>query len=93
MEDKKQAVYDLTTSRLLFLIKEDEVPARLSYIVDEVAIKRFNRLANEGYKSYTQDGLRIEFDDDDFKPFLADIDDWLEEKDKNTTDGYRVRFL
>lgn len=93
LSDRKQAVFEITSNRLCFLLQESEVPQELSYIVDEVSIKRFNRLTNEGMKSYSEDGLSITFEDDDFSGFWDDINRWLERKEDKQKSKYTVRFL
>lgn len=93
LEDKKSAILSLTEERLKRLIKEDNIPQKLEYIVVEVAIKRYNRLSNEGMKSYSQEGLSITFDDNDFAEFMDDINDYLDEIDAKRKSKYKVRFL
>lgn len=53
-----------------------QVPNELAYIPIEVAVRRYNRLKNEGMASYTQEGESITFNSNDFDDFQADIDDW-----------------
>lgn len=52
------------------------VPSELAYIPIEVAVRRYNRLKNEGMSSYTQEGESISFNSNDFDDFQADIADW-----------------
>lgn len=83
----------ITASRLCLLLGGlDAVPDELSYIVTEVAVKRFNRIGSEGTESHTVEGEHMQWNtDDDFAEYQNDIQAWLD-----ANDGYnvrRVRFL
>lgn len=52
------------------------VPDQFGFIVLEVAVKRFNRLKNEGMSSYTQEGESISFNSNDFDDYQGYIDDY-----------------
>lgn len=63
------------------------IPDVLDYIALEVAVKRYNRLANEGMSSYSQEGQSIAFNTNDFDEFSNDIANWKDEnsvKDNNS---------
>lgn len=60
----------------LGLKNKDNIPESLSYIVLEVSIRRYNRMKNEGMKSYGQEGESITYQSTDFDDFLTDIDDY-----------------
>lgn len=66
--------------KLLLSIQED-LPAELEHIVRAVAVKKFNRLKNEGMASYSQDGESITFNSNDFDDFKDEIDQYR--KDNN----------
>lgn len=67
----------------------DTIPAELEYIVVEVSVSRYNRISSEGTTSHSLDGTSYTWVDDDFTPYLNDIEDWLK---KNSGRG-KVRFL
>ncbi len=67
---------DLQLRFKLALDAGEQVPNELAYIPIEVAVRRYNRLKNEGMTSYTQEGESITFNSNDFDDFQADIDDW-----------------
>jgi len=66
-------IVDMTNKRLKSLTGLKEITEDLDYIVIEVSIKRFNRLKNEGMKTYSQEGESIAFDDNDFSEFSTEI--------------------
>lgn len=71
-----------------------QVPNELAYIPIEVAVRRYNRLKNEGMASYTQEGESITFNSNDFDDFQVDIDDWRKRHSHGvltTVDPYRKR--
>lgn len=69
-------IIDNTEKRLLtFLpLNEKDVPQRLDFVVEEVAVKRYNRVGAEGMTSETLDGHSTKFQDDDFDEFLNFIE-------------------
>ncbi len=79
-----------TTSALSFklgLKDDNNIPSELEFILIEVAVKRYNRLANEGMSSYSQEGQSITFSTNDFDEFASDIANWKDEnsvKDNNS---------
>lgn len=98
-DDKRDKILSLivknTTQALrlrLGLKPAADIPSELDYIVLEVSVRRYNRLANEGMKSYTQEGESITFNSDDFADFAADIEAWKDDKDKPSSTG-RFVFL
>lgn len=93
-DDKRDGILKLiiknTTSALSFklgLKVDDNIPSELDFILLEVAVKRYNRLANEGMSSYSQEGQSITFSTNDFDEFASDITAWKDEnsvKDNNS---------
>ncbi|KKI55467.1 hypothetical protein UF72_0693 [Staphylococcus equorum subsp. equorum] len=69
-------IIDNTEKRLLtFLpLNEQVIPQRLEFIIEEVAVKRYNRVGAEGMTSETLDGHSTKFQDDDFDEFLSFIE-------------------
>lgn len=89
-----QTIISLTESRLKNLLGgTDAVPTSLSYIVTEVAIRRFNRVGSEGFASHTVEGETMAWPDDDFAPYNDDIQAYLDTQDDPSTHKGRVRFL
>lgn len=90
-DDQLKAILKLTQARLLVLLGVQTVPEELSYILVEVAIKRFNRIGSEGVASHSIEGESMTFTDDDFAPFEDDMQAWRS-KQHDQKKG-RVRFL
>lgn len=85
-----------TTQALSFKLGlKDSVPIPdvLDYIALEVSVKRYNRLANEGMSSYTQEGQSITFSANDFDEFANDIDTWKDENGVKDNNSGRFLFL
>lgn len=80
----------MATNRLGFLIKnikkgfnlpvEDStiIPDDLTWILDEVIVRRFNRIGSEGYSSQSVEGHSVSFSTNDFQEFLNDIHSYYE---------------
>lgn len=82
-------IAEMVTNALRFklgLEANTPFPSELNYIAYEVAVKRFNRLKNEGMQSYSQEGESITYNSNDFDEFLDDINEWKRRKavDKRT---------
>ena len=94
LDGKLTTIIDMTESRLRVLLGGvKSVPDVLEYIVMEVAIKRFNRVGSEGLASHSVEGESMAWEEDDFKPFLGDIQDYLSTLDEPSTYKGRVKFI
>ncbi|MCG1702539.1 phage head-tail connector protein [Staphylococcus epidermidis] len=75
-DDKQDELLEIiisnTEKRLISLLPVDieEVPDRLEYIVEEVAVKRFNRVGAEGMTQESVDGHSNTFQNNDFDEYL-----------------------
>lgn len=92
-DDLLQLIIDNTEQALSFKLGTDKVPDELSYIAMEVCVRRYNRLANEGMSSYSQEGQTITFNSSDFDDFLDDINAWRERNGKNVKSLGHVQFF
>lgn len=94
LDGKLTTIIDMTESRLRVLLGGVKfVPDVLDYVVMEVAIKRFNRVGSEGLASHSVEGESMAWEEDDFKPFLGDIQDYLSTLDEPSTYKGRVKFI
>lgn len=68
------------------------VPVELNYIVEEITIRRYNRIGSEGMKTDSVEGDRIEFYDlkDEFVPYLDIIES---HRDKPTEEPKRGKVM
>lgn len=79
-DDKQDSLLNIiinnTEKRLISLLPLDveEIPVRLEYIVEEVAVKRFNRVGAEGMTNESIDGRSNTFQDNDFDEYMDVID-------------------
>ena len=96
-DNKRDGILNLisknTESALCFKLGEKNVPDELSYIALEVAVKRYNRIANEGMSQYSQEGESITFSTNDFDEFTNDIDAWKDNHGKGDTRAGRFLFV
>lgn len=93
IQDKVETIMELTEQRLMLMLGQSIVPDELSYIVIEVTIARYNRIGSEGVASHSVSSETMTWTDDDFKPYMSDIQAWLNaQEDPNTIRG-KVRFI
>ena len=91
-----QLILDNTSASLKIKLHRkasETVPDELNYILLEVAVRRFNRLKNEGMANYSQEGESITFNSDDFDDFKDDIVDWLADQEDKPTSLGKVSFI
>lgn len=92
-DDVILAILDNAEARLkAFLENAQEVPEELNYIIIEVAVSRFNRIGSEGFTSHGIEGESVSFSDDDFSPFMDDINRY-KELQKKAADAKRGKFV
>ncbi len=87
-----QIIIDNVSSHLRALLGKD-VPEKLNFIVEEISIRRFNRLGTEGMRSESVEGHNITFYDlkDEFVPYESII---AEHKDPPEKPGRgKVMFI
>lgn len=70
---------DATDALKLLLSINEDLPQSLEHIVRAVAVKKFNRLKNEGMASYSQDGESITFNSNDFDDFKDEIEHYRQD--------------
>ncbi|WP_192948091.1 phage head-tail connector protein [Staphylococcus ureilyticus] len=75
-DDILKNIINNTEQRLLVKLPEHEkeIPSKLLFIVEEVAIKRFNRIGAEGMSTESVDGRTNTFINGDFDEYLDDIE-------------------
>lgn len=89
-------IIDNTEQALSFklgLAKDEDFPNELGFIALEVCVRRYNRLANEGMASYSQEGQSITFNSSDFDDFEDDINAWRDQNGKNVKSLGHVQFF
>ncbi|MDM8100939.1 phage head-tail connector protein [Oceanobacillus oncorhynchi] len=62
----------------------ETVPSELDYIIEEITIRRFNRIGSEGMKSESVEGHKIDFYDLDkeLDPYMDIINDYGDDDSK-----------
>lgn len=72
----------MTREQLAMLVDEDSVPKKLEPIIQHVVLARFNRLGNEGYSSYSQEGESISYPSSDFDEYSSTISHYMSEQNR-----------
>ncbi|MBT9655988.1 phage head-tail connector protein [Lactiplantibacillus plantarum] len=67
-------------------VRISELPAGLDYIVEDLAVTKFNKFHNEGEKSHSEEGLSFQFNVNDLTPYYPDLQAWIDGQ-SNTTRG------
>lgn len=91
MDSRISIIISATKSRLKVLLGGLDVPDTLNYIVTDVSIMRFNRIGSEGLSSHTVEGESLSFSNNDFEPYIDDIQSYLDSQKENKKG--KVRFL
>ena len=90
-DDLLNTIINLTTARLSLLLGGIEPPDTLDHIVVEVSVARFNRIGSEGLSSHSVEGESLSFTENDFTPFMDEIQAFLDTQKDNTRG--KVRFI
>lgn len=92
IDDRLRLILSNSTARLKLLLGGvDDVPEMLEYIVLEVATARYNRVGSEGLTGHTVEGETLTFTDNDFSPYMDEIQSYMDAQ--NTATRGKVRFL
>jgi len=91
-DDVLDILIENVTSHLKSLLGKD-VPEHLEYIIEEITIRRYNRLGTEGMQSESVEGHSITFYDlnKEFDPYLTIIEH--EKGDDDIARRGRVMFI
>ena len=88
-----ETIINITAKRLQLRLGVSAVPVDLEYIVVEVSIVRFNRIGSERLSSHNVEGESMTWNsEDDFKPYLAEINAWTAQQDDSSYVG-RLKFI
>jgi hypothetical protein len=92
MDERLRLILANSTSRLKLLLGGvDDVPETMEYIILEVATARYNRVGSEGLSSHAVEGETLSFTENDFSPYMDEIQAYLDAQ--NTATRGKVRFL
>lgn len=88
-----ETIISMTQQRLLLRLGTSAVPTELEYIVVEVSIVRYNRIGSERLSSHNVEGETMTWNtEDDFKPYMAEINGWLAQQEEPTNYVGRLKF-
>lgn len=59
-----------------------EIPEELNFIVEELAIARFQRIGSEAMKSESVEGHSVTYNEDDFAPYLSILSAYIPDKEE-----------
>jgi hypothetical protein len=90
-DDLLATVINLATARLKLLLGGIEPPEEMEHIIVELSVARFNRIGSEGLSSHTVEGESLSFTENDFTPFLSEIQAFLDGQKENSRG--KVRFI
>ena len=93
LDDRLQVIINMTESRLQTLLGVNDIPGSLSYIVDEVSVKRFNRIGSDGFTSHTVEGENISLASSDCEEYMPEIEAWKKVQDDEAMKPRRIKFL
>jgi len=85
IEDNEQdALLEVLISHVeghLLSLLDDEIPYELNFIVEEIVIRRFNRIGTEGMRSESVEGHTVTFYDlkDDLEPYMSIINKYRDD--------------
>lgn len=87
-------IISMTQQRLKLRLGTSAVPTALEYIVVEVSVVRFNRIGSERLSSHNVEGETMSWtEEDDFKPYMAEINGWLAQQEQPPKYVGRLKFL
>ncbi|ELK47185.1 phage head-tail connector protein [Halobacillus sp. BAB-2008] len=84
-DDVQDNVIDLIIknieSRLKIWLKQhaqlEDIPVELTFIIEELAVHRFNRLGSEGMTSESVEGHSVSFSENDLAPYLSILETYI----------------
>lgn len=77
IEDAEQAIMTYIGS---YVNDHSTFPEELNYLVDQMALAKYNKFHNEGMTSVSEEGLTLAFNTNDLKDYLPDLQAWIDKK-------------
>lgn len=90
-DDLLATIMNLATARLKLLLGGIEPPEEMEHIIVELSVARFNKIGSEGLSSHSVEGESLSFTENEFAPFLSEIQAFLDRQKENTRG--KVRFI
>lgn len=76
-------LFDDASNLVCTYINSDILPNKLSWIAEEVAIKRFRKIGAEGIKSKQIDVIQKTFDDNILSEYIVTLDKYIQDNIKS----------
>lgn len=91
LDEKLTWILSTTKRRLQIMLGGIEPPENMYYMITEISVIRFNRIGSEGVSAHSVDGESMTFADDDFAPYMAEINAYLDSQSDSKRG--KLRFL
>ena len=96
--EKVEIIYDQVEKRLRARLRRDlpdlvQIPPDLEFVVQEVAIVRYNRIGSEGLQMEGMDGYTATYLDTDLSVFESDIAEYIRLEIGDGPQEGKVRFI
>lgn len=65
--------------RLKVMIEKPDIPEGLDFVVEEIAIIRYNRIGGEGIAQESVEGHSITYGTDDFAAYMSIVDKFIDD--------------
>lgn len=72
-------LFDDASNLICTYINSDVLPKKLSWMAEEIAIKRFRKIGAEGIKSKQIDVIRKDFDENILSEYIVTLDKYIKE--------------
>lgn len=72
-------LFDDASNLVCTYINSDVLPSKLSWMAEEIAIKRFRKIGAEGIKSKQIDVIRKDFDENILSEYIVTLDKYIKE--------------
>ena len=72
-------LFDDASNLVCTYINSDVLPKKLSWMAEEIAIKRFRKIGAEGIKSKQIDVIRKDFDENILSGYIVTLDKYIKE--------------
>lgn len=74
-------------------VDDNSFPTGLNYIVDQLALSKYNKFHNEGMNSISEEGLSMTFNSNELKDYLPDIEAWIDSTGKGDLTGNAIGWF
>lgn len=86
-------LYSYASSTIALYVGADELPNQLTWVAEQLTVRKYNKLGEEGVVSSNYEGIQLQYEESDLDAFLTILDRYVDLHPLDTKKKGRIRVL